>query len=106
MFPGEKFNERMFPLIEKSSQMINTIRLDRNNLRSIQNKLPKCNYEMPGKENDRSEENKIKNNYSCVSKIASRENLHEKLPLIRRSQSSNKREVMINRREVLIKLRS
>lgn len=49
LFPEEKFNEKQFPLIEKTSQMIGTIRIDKNNLQSIQNKLPKCNYEVVGK---------------------------------------------------------
>lgn len=31
--------------------MIKTIKIDKNNLRSVQNKLPKCNYEILEKEN-------------------------------------------------------
>jgi hypothetical protein len=29
--------------------MIGTIRIDKNNMHSIQNKLPKCNYEIQNK---------------------------------------------------------
>jgi hypothetical protein len=43
-FPDEKFNEKEFPLIENTAQMIGTIKMDKNNIQSLQYKLPKCNY--------------------------------------------------------------
>lgn len=48
--------------------MIGTIRLENGNLRSLQNRLPKCNYENDG-ENQRMFENKIEKNHSCVAKV-------------------------------------
>lgn len=44
--------------------MVNTIRIDHGNFKSLQNKLPKCNY---NKENE-GQNNKMIENTSCVLK--------------------------------------
>ncbi len=66
--------------------MVNTIRIDNGNFKSLQNKLPKCNYNVD-KENE-NYCNKVLENLSCVPKMSGKQG--EKLPQIKRPDSASK----------------
>ncbi len=73
--------------------MVNTIRIDHGNFKSLQNKLPKCNY---NKENE-GNVNKVTENTSCVLKN-SKVGQNDKLPQIKRPESAcKKEEKLVNR---------
>ena len=75
--------------------MVNTIRFEGNNFKSLQNKLPKCNYSNQNYDKQNiallNKQNILDNNSLCVLK-----NKNEKLPAIKRPESAEKRNEKIN----------
>ena len=65
--------------------MVNTIRIDNGNFKSLQNKLPKCNYNNEKEKQNENSSNRILENFSYVSKAKG-----EKLPQIKRPDSASK----------------